>query len=427
MQARDRSVHHDCMSRLKRYRELMLSLDPSAEPLIAVKNGWGVDRPASAIAEKIAQRLELEPWSFHLLIGGIGSGKTTELQRLRLRLRQASEESGDVTQYLDVAKWTRLDRLGPGVLVSIVGMRLAELETKLRTARGGGQRPTVVADARLAVQRLARGYAYAASVEDDEDEDEDHDGDHDEDPVELIEVPGVLDPPERPIEQRVAEVIGPLRTLRSAITQGDGHCVFLIDSLDRAPEFGDLERALSDDIRALKRAGLGGAVVAPLRLRYRAPPSFTELFEHNVHSLAEVEPAGPGLDFLVEVLSRRTKAEMVPQESRIELARASGGVLRDLISLAKTAAQEAYVGGADHIDIDHVLRAVDHHGRTLAVGLDGEQIKILKAVRERGTMVIRGERELVLLETRRVLDYGNGRFGVHPTLVRLLDLMTVAA
>ena len=101
--------------------------------------------------------------------------------------------------------------------------------------------------------------------------------------------------------------------------------------------------------------------------------------------------------------------------------------MRDLISIAKAAAQEAYLAGADAVGIDHVARAAEQRGRALAVGVDSEDVLILKKVKETSGLVIRGPRELSLLETRRVLDYGGGRFAVHPALARLLDLMTVAA
>ena len=42
-------------------------------------------------------------------------------------------------------------------------------------------------------------------------------------------------------------------------------------------------------------------------------------------------------------------------------------------------------------------------------------------------MVIRDERDIVLLERRRVLDYGGGRFVVPPALAPLLEFMQAAA
>jgi hypothetical protein len=101
--------------------------------------------------------------------------------------------------------------------------------------------------------------------------------------------------------------------------------------------------------------------------------------------------------------------------------------MRDLIALAKGAAQEAYVDGSGAVLAAHVATAIDQHGRVSAVGLDSEQVGALRLIREKRTMVIRDERDIVLLERRRVLDYGGGRFVVHPALAPLLEFMQAAA
>jgi hypothetical protein len=94
--------------------------------------------------------------------------------------------------------------------------------------------------------------------------------------------------------------------------------------------------------------------------------------------------------------------------------------LRDLIALAKRSAEEAYAAGHPTITLQDVTRASEAFGRSLALGLDDDQLKILKAVAESGAFVVRGERELSLLETRRVLLYPGTRWAVHPTLVGLI-------
>ena len=75
------------MNKLARYRELMRTLDPQGDPRAALTSGWCVgEGPRAAFATKIARRLELEPSSQHLVVGGIGSGKTTELWRIHAEL-----------------------------------------------------------------------------------------------------------------------------------------------------------------------------------------------------------------------------------------------------------------------------------------------------------------------------------------------------
>jgi hypothetical protein len=397
------------MNRLQRYRELMRTLDPSGDPRTAVQLGWGVNRPGSTALESIARRIEIEPWSSHLIVGGIGSGKTTELWRIHHRLREIGAETGDVSLYVDVAAVTSLDGLMRGALVGLAGELLIEHEQHVRKARGGGPPTQAVQAATRHVQELLTGSWIGASYDN-----------------QALD-PGLLGLPEDSEINYVLDMLPSVQALRHAIVGDAAHCVLLFDSLDRVTDSKRLEDSLRDDIRVLKRAGIGVVVVGPMRLIYEPHPMLVDLFDQNVYPLVDVEPEGSGLDFLVEVLSRRVSSEIVSKDSCVAIARASGGVLRDLIALAKSSAQEAYSVGSDAVSSAHIARAADRFGRVRAVGLDDEQIQVLKKIRNAGTFVIRGERELVLLETRRVLDYGNGRFVVHPTLTPLLDAITVAA
>jgi hypothetical protein len=414
------------MNRLQRYRELMRTLDPSGNPRAALKEGWGVERPASATAETIARRIELEPWSSHLIVGGIGSGKTTELWRIHERLRELGNETGDVVSYIDIASETSLDRITSGALVAIVGQRLAKLESTARARRGQPEAAPQVRSVIKKIRELADGYSFQVPIPDDEPPDEDDMDMPDNHYEEHVE--GVLAPTHDPLRwSPLRDFIYGFQVLQKSIAPENTHFLFLIDSLDRVTDMARIEGTLSKDVLVLKRAGIGVVVVGPMRLRYDRLPSLADLFEQNVHEIVEVEPVSVGLDFLVAVLSRRASPEILPPESCIELAKASGGVLRDLIALAKNSAQEAYGSGSDIVGLVHIARATEQFGRVRAVGLDSEQIQVLKRIRETGALVIRGEREISLLETRRVLDYGGGRFVVHPTLAPLLDLITVAA
>jgi len=206
----------------------------------------------------------------------------------------------------------------------------------------------------------------------------------------------------------------------------DRNLILLFDSLDRMPPHR-FENAVASDVQALQDAKIGCVIVGPMRAQYRATESIARLFDHNIHTLSDIAPDSTGLFVLAEVLRRRAPADILGDDITRRLALGSGGVMRDLIALAKSAAQEAYVDGNDFITPVHVDRAVEQLGRVRAVGLDGEQVQALRLVRDKGTLVIRGERELTLLETRRVLDYGGGKFVVHPALLPLLDVMTAAA
>jgi hypothetical protein len=385
------------MNKLARYRELMRTLDPQGDPRAALTSGWCVgEGPRAAFAKKIARRLELEPNSQHLVLGGIGSGKTTELWRIHAELEASAEETGTRCEYLDVSTVHRLDRMKPGVLVALVGKRLID------RAPPSHERSKQVADAVQRIHDFADG----------------HEDDYSPEGYPNNYVPGVVNPHELGLVQTYAT---DLRTLT------DGNCfTFLIDSLDRMPT-NDFEDAVREDLDALRLAGIGVVLVGPMRLRYGPQTAIAELFGGNIHSLPEIEPVDAGLAFLTQALRQRVPADVMSDDVAQQLARASGGVMRDLIALAKGAAQEAYVDGSGAVLAAHVATAIDQHGRVSAVGLDSEQVGALRLIREKRTMVIRDERDIVLLERRRVLDYGGGRFVVHPALAPLLEFMQAAA
>jgi len=236
------------MNRLARYRELMRTLDPQGDPRAALTSGWCVNEgPRGAFAKRIARRLELEPTSQHLVLGGIGSGKTTALWRIHAELEASAEETGARCEYIDVSAVHRLDRMKPGVLVALVGRRLIEV-----TPPGSHLHPDLAAAA-ARVHELANDYF----------------GTHDEAALELGGlIRGVVEPraPGR-VEGHAADLSVLARETSNAFT-------FLIDSLDRMTT-DDFEDAVREDLDALRLAGIGVVIVGPMRLRYGSQTAIT--------------------------------------------------------------------------------------------------------------------------------------------------------
>src|SRR3954471_7503647 len=101
--------------RRTRFREYMKRFDPTTDPEQPFRSGFYVE-PPDGIGTKIATRLELEPTSTHLLVGGIGSGKTTELLAIATRLNNVP----DIAVFRqDVLTRQRVDKLEPGVLLAL--------------------------------------------------------------------------------------------------------------------------------------------------------------------------------------------------------------------------------------------------------------------------------------------------------------------
>ena len=103
----------------------MRRLDPTGDPAQAVASGFYVP-PPNAVSQRIATRIELEPASSHLLVGGIGSGKTTELIAIERKLADVEDL---FTVRIDVPSRHRLDKLKPGVLLALAAIELQLLRS----------------------------------------------------------------------------------------------------------------------------------------------------------------------------------------------------------------------------------------------------------------------------------------------------------
>ena len=65
-------------NRLKLVRERMAAFEGAANPSVAIESGYYVHAPGKLLVDNISNRIALRPLSSHLLLGGIGSGKTTQ-------------------------------------------------------------------------------------------------------------------------------------------------------------------------------------------------------------------------------------------------------------------------------------------------------------------------------------------------------------
>jgi hypothetical protein len=351
------------------------------------------------------------------VLGGIGSGKTSELLRACAELRRTLHEIGDFVEYCDVSSVHDLKAApAAGVLVALTGNLLMSAIDERGIAATNDPKLT---SAMHSLRQFAQGHSVWINEYDDDDYPHDDD---DQPPGFWSWQPGVLQvPPGKLRHSRLTAESGALQEVLRHYPGPQQSAVILFDSLDRLPQTQTFQQMVTDDIRALKSAGVGVVVVGPVRFIAGHDRSLVDLFDH-VHFQLATDPGEPaGEAFLCEVLHRRTQSSgILPDECITRLAHLSGGVLRDLVSLAKRSAEEAYANGHPSITISDTERAGQVFGRSLAIGLDDEQVKILRMTDKKRAFVVRGERELSLLETRRVLLYPGNRWVVHPTLKPLL-------
>jgi energy-coupling factor transporter ATP-binding protein EcfA2 len=398
--------------RLDIFRAYMAQFDAAADPVRAIDRGQYV-ASARALADRVRPRVELEPHATHLLTGGVGSGKTTQL----LVMRDAIAKLPDTTAiYIDVTQRQDLRHIRSGVLLLLAGEEVERLLPSRVTED--------VEQARTLLRRRIKGSGYWRP--DDEPFCDDEPPDHDDgSPGHYVHVPGELVPPPGPgpLTFGTSARLEIVKTLREAARPKHEHMVILFDGLDRMRDVAKFRELVEQDVQALRSASIGVVLVGPIDVIYAKEKATRDLFDATWH-LSPVDLADPeGRRFLMQILRKRASEHVLPDEVCARLAERSGGVLRDLIKLARSAGYEAYAAGADRVGLEHVEAAADAQGRAQlqAVGHDG--LEVLQRVRTKGTFIPTSDRDLALLASRNVLEYQDGakiRYAVHPAIEPLL-------
>jgi hypothetical protein len=374
----------------------MTRVAAAAEPSFAINQGLYVP-PPNAIADIVVRHLEIDPMSRHLVVGSIGSGKTTQL----LVATEALNALPDMCAvYVDVSRKQDLVRLTPGCLVALAGLALLD---NLEGLGEPSPYPTWF-------KHWALGYTEDPHVEEEYDY--------------SVQVEGVVTPPQPDWREIEATQVERLAEFAEAMRASGRHFVVLFDSLDRTTNRAAFTQLVDQDIAALRRCKIGVVLIGPIRSLEGFGRLEVDRFDKlHVQGPIDVAEDDAGREFMFQVLRARVDEAMLADREALAIVAASGGVLRDLISLAKAAGEEAYLHGSDAIAMTHVEAAIDNFGRSMMVGLHKAEVDTLKHLRDGGGFVWTTNDDLSLLATRRVLEYPRRReqFSVHPTIVPLLD------
>lgn len=383
--------------RRTRFREYMARLDVASDPASVIEGGMYVRSQQPSVGELLAARGEIEPFSGQLLLGGIGSGKTTELRIAEKRLR-AFEDILPI--YVDVSTHHDLAKVEPQILAIVAGLELSgrlEDEEKQDCIRSVDW-----------FTREANGrYEYPDQ------------GGYDDG----YWVPGVLITPDD-IPPHLKDLRDRLRDLVTPLVARGQHPILLLDSLDRMTDFDAFLELVKVDIPVLKSAGIGVILVGPLSTLFQGHKEVLDAFDEVHYQYARDVRQPEGREFLFNVLRARADADILPDVSAWKLIDWSGGVLRDLISLAHAAGTNAYIMGSDSIDEVHVNRAADAFGRKHMLGMTKDQLATLQRVRTQSAYIPTSDQDLELLILRRIIKYSDGNansYALHPTLTPLLE------
>jgi len=341
------------------------------------------------------------------VVGGIGSGKTSELlltQRLLLRHADA------VNILVDLADYTDLSDLNAGAILATAGIRLYPIVKK------AGKASPEVASAYTKLRELALG--KTVFIPEDEWE-----LDYDEEAKAIrFEVRGLMRLRFPELEHQVARLKELLLTIASPFLGADAQITLLVDGLDRLIRAERFREFAEQDLQALRGTNITVIIVAPLLLWYDKSRFLQDHFDLVKHIPAAA--AGPrDVTFLRKILDRRGALELMDPAEVATIAKYSGGVLRDLLTLARSAAEYAYRDDEDRIGRDHVRAAVKQLGNRYLVGLGKTHKMRLRRLAEKDEFPIDDPTARELLVNRQVLEYfdrGREFFRVHPALSKIL-------
>jgi hypothetical protein len=358
----------------------------------------------------LAARADLDPGSQQLVVGGTGSGKTTELLMAEKWLR---EQGQTVPLYIDVSGDTDLSALKSGALLASFGLRLAR-EFHLLPGGGDGVPPrldTLVkqfafgkTEATLmpAGDWHAIAEAYAP-------------------PLNLVynRTPGKLNPRFPVLPRDVEEIAGILESCVAAFGSRAIDIIVIFDGLDRLIFPEKFWAVVDQDLRVLRRLKVSVLAAAPLSTLYGEGRAISEHFD-RIHQVRAVVPELTGRSVLKSVLSRRDNTGLLHDAEAELICSFSGGVLRDLLTLARDAGEIAYIEGTPYIYPEHVASAVAQLGEGYRRGLSPTHIEILRRLEKEHAFDPSSNDGVELLVTGRVIEYSATDFRVHPALAPLI-------
>jgi hypothetical protein len=397
-------------NRLKFYREQMAAFEGTADPGKAIASGYYVPAPRTS-PSSLLSRVALRPAAKHLLIGGIGSGKTTQLL---ITCNQLNDIENTCAYYIDAGSYCDISNISPDSLTVIAGLFLS----KHVEGHNDDQKKNIY-------HRLIQNRAYGHWEPDHNDEDDIPDV-----PDDLLALPdvdnftwrkGILEESKKRTD--LSDLIEAITYLKNLIKD---EIIFFIDGLDRIDNAKLFARIVTKDVQAISSAGIGIVLVGPLLTAYS---QYRDIIEPSVNytsyqSCFDIENDPEARIFFEKILKIRSQEGFIEQSALESLVNFSGGVLRDLISLTQSSIEEAYVSDDDSLKLkqSHVEVAADSFGRAKLLGVSDQDLEVLKKVAETGKFIPRTDEEVRLLVTGRILEYQYPakRFSVHPILKSLI-------
>ena len=381
--------------RLKFFRRLMSAFEGTSNPQRAVERGFYVNLPNNPI-EEITGRVALRPSSVHLLFGGIGSGKTTQL----LLTQQALNELEDIKAiYVDVSLVTDISDLKSDALIVIAGLELIKVLGKNFFIFEHSK----LTDSKELIEKQAYGYSENKISD------------------KSLNRQSLLSDENKKNRENLLESFDAL--VKAFKKKFCKEIIFLFDSLDRLKESSIFIDPVLNDIAEINKYGVGVILVGSIVTQYTDRVRIAEI-TRNLHFLSylDVLESDETQLFFTEVFNIRDPEKFINQDAREILISHSGGVLRDLMSLCQAAIEEAYMDGSEKITKQHADQAILALARSKIIGLTDANINKLRKIASEESFSPRIAEDFELMLTGHILEYKypRQRFVVHPILSTLI-------
>jgi Cdc6-like AAA superfamily ATPase len=391
----------------------MKRFNPTAPARAAIGEGLIYRDVGRSVFKKLAARADLAPGSQQLVVGGIGSGKTTELL---LAEQELSALEQTLSLYIDVSSETDLSAVNSGVLLVSLGIHL------WRAIKRKSKPPEDLANIYEAIKDAAYGYEKQVWISEPEPDFDDYgpdESDYEPGYFQTIKRPGKLRPPFPAIRRDVKDLTESVSKLTNFLKEQGRELVVIFDGLDRLIKVDQFWSVAEQDLRAMKPLEISVLAAGPLSIMYGQGRQIKDYFD-EVHYLPPAVADPKESPFLFEILRVRGAEELMHRDEMQRLCLASGGVLRDLISLARNAGENAYLDDADTIKTSHVDRSIEQLGNSYLLGLGTDQKTLLRSMLNGKGFTPSDPESMELLVTRRVLEQSESKYEVHPALGTVL-------
>ncbi|OBQ24216.1 MAG: hypothetical protein AN488_02345 [Anabaena sp. WA113] len=380
----------------------MAAFEGAANPSEAIESGYYVHAPGKLLVDTISGRIALRPSSSHLLLGGIGSGKTTQLL---VACQQINEIEDTHAIYVDVSLYTDISQITSGVLTAIAGVELAKLIEDSEDEN--------IIQSIDSIHTLANGYTYYYNGYDDYDSDSD-----------LISIKGIIPKKSEGYGIRL-DLLELVSKLTKAASEKYGNIVFLFDGLDRLDDTKVFIKLVYSDAKAISSVGIGLVLVGSLTAIYG---NYRDTVDKSLDYFCyqpffDVENDLEAYNFFEKIIQTRSSEDFIEESAIKILILSSGGVLRDFITLTQASIEETYLSGEDQVGQKQVLKAVDSFSRSQLLGVSDKELIILDQVIKTKTFIPRTDEDLRLLVRRLILEYREPKisYAVHPAIKQILE------